>query len=251
MLRDGRVLNFDPGTGEALNPKSFRELARPDFDEDPALMQVYDAKPDALSLFELRQVIAHHRVSGSPKALAYELRLASVLAETLMPLVIIAFAVPLAAKRRSFVHGRAARTKGRIWLRMTGSVSRRNGVTAAFVATGMLATAAPATSAPPIVDAGALPPAAAPAPPDETEQRNLCTQVRDAADPPLPPAAQRILNFAAVWPLTRGAGQKVAVIDTGVSRHPRLPNLTPRGDYVSTGDGTDDCDARFIAHPAV
>jgi len=121
--------------------------------------------------------------------------------------------------------------------------ARTLSVTAAFVATGMLATAAPATSAPPIVDAGALPPAAAPAPPDETEQRNLCTQVRDAADPPLPPAAQRILNFAAVWPLTRGAGQKVAVIDTGVSRHPRLPNLTPRGDYVSTGDGTDDCDA--------
>lgn len=96
VLRDGRVLNFDPTTGEALNPKSFRELACPDFDEDPALMQVYDTKPDALSLFELRRVIAHHRASGSPKALAYELRLASVLAETLMPLVIIAFAVPFA-----------------------------------------------------------------------------------------------------------------------------------------------------------
>lgn len=115
-------------------------------------------------------------------------------------------------------------------------------VAAAFVA-GLLATAAPASASPPTVDPGALPPAGAPAPPDETEQRNLCTQARDAVDGPQPPAAQRILDFEAVWPLTRGAGQKVAVIDTGVARHPRLPNLIPGGDYVATGDGTDDCDA--------
>ncbi|WP_156665490.1 type VII secretion-associated serine protease mycosin [Rhodococcus phenolicus] len=118
-------------------------------------------------------------------------------------------------------------------------------MTAAFVAAGVLgaATVPPADAAPPVADAGALPPAAVPAPPEETEQRNLCTQVRDAVDGPQPPAAQRILDFAAVWPLTRGAGQKVAVIDTGVSRHPRLPNLRPGGDYVAAGDGTDDCDA--------
>ena len=96
VLRDGQVLSFDATTGEQLNPKIFRELVRPDFDEDPALMQVYDTRPDDLSLFELRRVIAHHRAAGSPKALAYELRYASVLAETLMPLVIIAFAVPFA-----------------------------------------------------------------------------------------------------------------------------------------------------------
>jgi lipopolysaccharide export system permease protein len=47
-------------------------------------------------LFELRRVIAHHRETGSPKLLAYELRYASLLAESLMPLVIIAFAVPFA-----------------------------------------------------------------------------------------------------------------------------------------------------------
>lgn len=46
-----------------------------------------------------------------------------------------------------------------------------------------------------------------------------------------------------VWQLSRGAGQRVAVIDTGVSRHPRLPHVLPGGDYVSTGDGTQDCDA--------
>jgi membrane-anchored mycosin MYCP len=45
-----------------------------------------------------------------------------------------------------------------------------------------------------------------------------------------------------LWRLTRGAGQTVAVIDTGVSRHRLLPHLVPGGDYVYTGDGTDDCD---------
>ena len=46
----------------------------------------------------------------------------------------MAFAVPSAARRRSSVHGRAARTNGRIWVRITGSVCFRNGITASFVA---------------------------------------------------------------------------------------------------------------------
>jgi lipopolysaccharide export system permease protein len=95
-LRDGRELSFDPVGGEILKPAAFREKTIARFDEDPALMQVYDAKPDALSLFELRRVIAHHRETASPKLRAYELRLAGVQAESLMPLVIIAFAIPFA-----------------------------------------------------------------------------------------------------------------------------------------------------------
>ncbi|MGB3333947.1 MAG: type VII secretion-associated serine protease mycosin, partial [Mycobacterium sp.] len=50
------------------------------------------------------------------------------------------------------------------------------------------------------------------------------------------------LDLAAAWALTRGAGQRVAVIDTGVAAHRRLPGLIGGGDYVSTGDGTRDCD---------
>jgi lipopolysaccharide export system permease protein len=96
MLRDGRIITFDAVTGEQLNPSTFRELVRGDFDEDPELMQVFDAKPETLSIFELRRVIALHEASGSPKGKAYELRYASVLTEPLMPLVIIAFAIPFA-----------------------------------------------------------------------------------------------------------------------------------------------------------
>jgi membrane-anchored mycosin MYCP len=45
-----------------------------------------------------------------------------------------------------------------------------------------------------------------------------------------------------VWELTRGSGQRVAIIDTGVSPHRRLSDMVAGGDYVSTGDGTQDCD---------
>ncbi|MEE2034235.1 type VII secretion-associated serine protease mycosin [Rhodococcus sp. CC-R104] len=104
-------------------------------------------------------------------------------------------------------------------------------------------TSVPAAAAPPVPDPALLPPAGEAAPPAATEQRNLCTAVVPIGDVPQMPHPQRSLDFASVWPLTRGAGQTVAVIDTGVARHPRLPDPIPGGDYVSTGDGTDDCDA--------
>ncbi len=100
-----------------------------------------------------------------------------------------------------------------------------------------------AAAAPPVPDPAQLPPGATPAPPEATELRVLCAELPRAPDGPQIPRAQRILDFASVWPITRGAGQVVAVIDTGVHPHPRLPAPMPGGDYVSTGDGTEDCDA--------
>jgi membrane-anchored mycosin MYCP len=47
--------------------------------------------------------------------------------------------------------------------------------------------------------------------------------------------------------LARGTGQRIAVIDTGVSPHPRLPNLRGGGDYLTGGDGLDDCDGHGTA----
>lgn len=93
------------------------------------------------------------------------------------------------------------------------------------------------------IDPGRLPPPSRPAPLVPTEQRNECAVALPMSDSPDVPLAQRTMDFASVWPLTRGQGQTVAVIDTGVSRHPRLPGLIPGGDYVSNGDGTGDCDA--------
>ncbi|NKY37124.1 type VII secretion-associated serine protease mycosin [Nocardia speluncae] len=108
---------------------------------------------------------------------------------------------------------------------------------------GSVAVAVP----PPAVDPGALAAAQAisgrPAPLEPTEQSAVCAEpVLTSAPPSAAPVSQQVLNLPAAWQFSRGAGQKVAVIDTGVNRHPRLPRLQPGGDYVSDTDGTVDCD---------
>lgn len=94
---------------------------------------------------------------------------------------------------------------------------------------------------PPKVDDRWLPKPALPAPPRPTVQREVCTTMAGDSGP----GGNQLANpdLPRIWQLTRGAGQRVAVIDTGVSRHRRLPDVVAGGDYVSTGDGTQDCDA--------
>ncbi|ETT23518.1 subtilase family protein [Rhodococcus aetherivorans] len=116
-------------------------------------------------------------------------------------------------------------------------------VVALVLTASSFGTAPSAAAEPPPVDAGRLPPPGEPGPVDDTGQRSPCTTVDVAGDSASIPEPQRVLNFPAVWPLSRGAGQLVAVIDTGVGRNARLPGLVPGGDYVSSGDGTQDCDA--------
>lgn len=120
---------------------------------------------------------------------------------------------------------------------------------ASVLGAALLGPAGPAEARPvkpPVADLGALGEAQAisgkPAPLQATEQHAVCAtpalkgDVRDA------PFAQKVLDLPAAWQFSRGAGQKVAVIDTGVNRHPRLPALQAGGDYVSDSDGTADCD---------
>ncbi|MEE2854538.1 MAG: type VII secretion-associated serine protease mycosin [Actinomycetota bacterium] len=95
---------------------------------------------------------------------------------------------------------------------------------------------------PPDIDESRLPKPALPAPPWPTVQREICATMTVEAGPGRNPPTG-LGDLAAVWQFGRGAGQRVAVIDTGVSRHLRLPDVVPGGDYVSTGDGTQDCDA--------
>jgi membrane-anchored mycosin MYCP len=99
---------------------------------------------------------------------------------------------------------------------------------------------------PPPVTAGAAPPDGPPGPELPTKQSKICLGAgllanSDLSKPP-PPAVALSLRRAHV--LSQGAGVTVAVVDTGVSRHPRLANLDPGGDYVAVGgDGLSDCDA--------
>lgn len=94
---------------------------------------------------------------------------------------------------------------------------------------------------PPEIDDRLLPKPALPAPPRPTVQREVCTMMTGDPRPGRNQLAD--MDLPRVWQLTRGAGQRVAVIDTGVSPHRRLPDVVPGGDYVFTGDGTQDCDA--------
>ena len=95
---------------------------------------------------------------------------------------------------------------------------------------------------PPPIDATRLPGPAPPAPPAATVQREVCAAPAFDPRPTATPGQLDDLDLPAVWRLSRGAGQRVAVIDTGVSAHRRLRRLTGGGDYVSAGDGTQDCD---------
>lgn len=97
---------------------------------------------------------------------------------------------------------------------------------------------------PPPIDDRRLPPAGAPGPPRPTVRHDDCVTVTAATGTASRPP---FWDRERVWALTRGAGQTVAVIDTGVARHRRLPHLIPGGDYVWHQDGTADCDGHGTA----
>jgi len=60
--------------------------------------------------------------------------------------------------------------------------------------------------------------------------------------------ATRRLQLAAVHRLSTGAGQRVALVDTGVYPHERLRGrLRGVGDFITGGDGRDDCDGHGTA----
>lgn len=116
-----------------------------------------------------------------------------------------------------------------------------------LIAASQWATPPAQAVSPPPIDENWLPEPAVPAPPQPTVQREVCAAITaesaSAAQRAATPAQLADLDLPRVWQLTRGAGQRVAVIDTGVARHRRLPKVVAGGDYVFTGDGTQDCDA--------
>jgi len=135
----------------------------------------------------------------------------------------------------------------------TGSSRSRRGraisatVAAMLLTSGALAGMPPAYAiAPPTIDPGALPPDGPPGPVAPMKQNSYCTEVgvMPGTDFKVPPKYMEMLNLNEAWHFGRGEGVKVAVIDTGVTPHPRLPRLIPGGDYVMAGgDGLSDCDA--------
>lgn len=97
---------------------------------------------------------------------------------------------------------------------------------------------------PPTIDAAAVPPdTVGPEQPMQLQVECQVPGVLPGSNFADPPPGWRLLNLGATRPFATGAGQTVAVIDTGVTPNPRLRNLRPGGDYVTDGDGLTDCDA--------
>ncbi|BDE17003.1 type VII secretion-associated serine protease (plasmid) [Mycobacterium sp. 20KCMC460] len=111
--------------------------------------------------------------------------------------------------------------------------------------TGLWGAPAAGAVEPPQIDVGATPPDGPPGPDQPMRQGAFCPKVGTLAgtDYRVQPHYMDMLDLAEAWRFGRGAGQKVAVIDTGVTPHPRLTDLVGGGDYVMPGDGLSDCDA--------
>ncbi|WP_067721564.1 type VII secretion-associated serine protease mycosin, partial [Nocardia yamanashiensis] len=123
----------------------------------------------------------------------------------------------------------------------------RAGPLTAAVAAVLVAVSTPAAAvAPPQVTVGGAPADGTPGPEFATKQDKSCLAAGVLPDSDLRqiPPVERALDLSRARALTRGAGVTVAVIDTGVSQHTRLPELAAGGDYVQAGgDGLFDCDA--------
>ena len=96
IFHDGREIWLDPDSREVVSTKAFAEQAEPFFGEDPALMFVFDLKPVDLSFTELERIIDHFTAEENPKVTIYLVRYYGLLADAMMPLIVIVLAVPFA-----------------------------------------------------------------------------------------------------------------------------------------------------------
>ncbi|MCF6386780.1 type VII secretion-associated serine protease mycosin [Mycobacterium sp. MBM] len=115
---------------------------------------------------------------------------------------------------------------------------------AAALAVAVAGCPAAAAITPPEVDAETAPPSGAAGPVQAMAQRSACTVtgVIPGTDPGGVGPNRLTLDLEEAWRHSRGDGQTVAVIDTGVQPGPRLPNVEPGGDFVANTDGLTDCD---------
>ncbi|WP_345892229.1 type VII secretion-associated serine protease mycosin [Mycolicibacterium sphagni] len=126
--------------------------------------------------------------------------------------------------------------------------------TSALVMTSPLATGTAQALSPPVVDPGAVPSPDPVGPAEPLRQEHECTPtgVLPNSDLGAPTAAQAFMDLPALWRSAgRGAGQTIAMIDTGVNVAPGPPGAPPRlahvhggGDYVDpAAKGLADCDS--------
>lgn len=87
------------------------------------------------------------------------------------------------------------------------------------------------------------PPVDSPAPPEPMKQNTVCATsavIPDSQFDSIP--ANVAFGVDELHKFATGAGQRVAVIDSGVTPNIRLPHLTGGGDFIMGSDGLQDCD---------
>ncbi|MFY9763736.1 MAG: type VII secretion-associated serine protease mycosin [Mycobacterium sp.] len=132
---------------------------------------------------------------------------------------------------------------------MISARTRRYGCLAAVLVAALWACPPALAISRPQVDPGAAPPNGAPGPVQPMEKSGECssTGIISGTDFSAATPSQRMLDPSAAWRFSRGDGQLVAVLDTGVRPGPRLPGVQPGGDYIESTDGLTDCDGRGTA----
>lgn len=96
IFKDGRVMTFNPESGELLGAVPFAQESRANYREDPKLMLLIDRRPVDLSFSELRRLIDYLEYENSLKATPYAVRYFGLIADTFGPLIVIAIAIPFA-----------------------------------------------------------------------------------------------------------------------------------------------------------
>ncbi len=96
VFYDVRELRFDPETGVTLGTEQFSDRAKPYYREDPALMAAFDLNPSDLSFRELERLMTYLAAEDNPKVAAYTVRYYALLADALVPFIVILLAVPFA-----------------------------------------------------------------------------------------------------------------------------------------------------------
>ena len=96
VFTDGREMKFEPESGELIASVAFARKAVAQFHEEPTLMLLIDRRPAQLSLFQLRQIVEYFEAEANPKVLPYAVRYYGVLADALVPLIILGMAIPFA-----------------------------------------------------------------------------------------------------------------------------------------------------------
>ncbi|AWT59892.1 MAG: hypothetical protein DF168_01089 [Candidatus Moanabacter tarae] len=94
IFYEGRIIEFDVETGEALRSLPIIQRSYSEFEENPVLMRSLEKRPKDLSLFQLHHVLKYLGAVDDPRFPAYKVRYHSILANPFSVIIVIALAIP-------------------------------------------------------------------------------------------------------------------------------------------------------------